>query len=108
MMELDYTPKAKEDLKNVKASILDSCGSEKTAVKVLKDITGTIRNLMVFPYMGTELVKATGILTDYRSLFCRQNYVFYRIEGNRILVIRILNEKQDYMRILFGIRETEE
>ena len=49
MMELEYTPKAKEDLKNVKASILDSCGSEKTAVKGLKDITGTIRNLMVFP-----------------------------------------------------------
>ena len=108
MMELKYTPKAKEDLQNVKYSILDTCGSKKPAAKVLREITKTVRNLAVFPYMGIELVKTTGVLTDYRSLFCRHNYIFYRIEGNRILIIRILNEKQDYMRVLFGIKETEE
>ncbi len=108
MMELKYTPKAKEDLQNVKCSVLAHCGSEEIAVKVLREITKTVRNLAVFPYMGTELVKITGVLTDYRSLFCRHNYIFYRIEENCILIIRILNEKQDYMRILFGIKETEE
>ncbi len=108
MMELKYTPKAKEDLQNVKYSVLDHCGSEEIAVKVLREITKTVRNLAVFPYMGTGLVKITGVLTDYRSLFCRHNYIFYRIEGNCILIIRILNEKQDYMRNLFGIKETEE
>ena len=108
MMELKYTPKAKEDLQNVKCSALAHCGSEEIAVKVLREITKTVRNLAVFPYMGIELVKTTGVLTDYRSLFCRHNYIFYRIEGNRILIIRILNEKQDYMRVLFGIKETEE
>ena len=108
MMELKYTPKAKEDLQNVKHSVLEHCGSEEIAVKVLREITKTVRNLAVFPYMGTELVKITGVLTDYRSLFCRHNYIFYRIEENCILIIRILNEKQDYMRILFGIKETEE
>ena len=108
MMELKYTPKAKEDLQNVKYSILDTCGSKEAAAKVLREITKTVRNLAVFPYMGTELVKITGVLTDYRSLFSRHNYIFYRIEGNCILIIRILNEKQDYMRVLFGIKETEE
>ena len=108
MMELKYTPKAKEDLQNVKHSVLEHCGSEEIAVKVLREITKTVRNLAVFPYMGTGLVKITGVLTDYRSLFCRHNYIFYRIEGNCILIIRILNEKQDYMRNLFGIKETEE
>ena len=51
MMELKYTPKAKEDLQNVKYSILDTCGSEETAAKVLREITKTVRNLAVFPYM---------------------------------------------------------
>ena len=64
--------------------------------------------MKLFPYMGIELVKTTGVLTDYRSLFCRHNYIFYRIEKDDVLIIRILNEKQDYMRILFGIKETEE
>lgn len=104
MMELKYTSKAKEDLQNVKYSVLDHCGNEEIAVKVLREITKTVRNLALFPYMGTELVKITGVLTDYRSLFCRHNYIFYRMEGNCILIIRILNEKQDYMRVLFGIK----
>lgn len=108
MMKLKYTPKAKEDLQNVKKSIVNNCGSEETAKKILREITKTVRNLAIFPYMGIELVKTTGVLTDYRSLFCRHNYIFYRIEKDDVLIIRILNEKQDYMRILFGIKETEE
>lgn len=108
MMELKYTPRAKEDLQDVKRSVLNHCGNEETAIKVLREITRAVRNLELFPYMGTDLVKTTGILTDYRSLFCRHNYIFYRVEGNHIFIIRILNEKQDYMRILFGIKEVEE
>lgn len=34
--------------------------------------------------------------------------MFYRVEEDRICVIRVLNEKQDYMRILFGISEISE
>ena len=33
---------------------------------------------------------------------------FYRMEKDRILIVRILNEKQDYMKILFGIEGTTE
>lgn len=39
--------------------------------------------------------------------YTRQNHIFYRIEKDMILVIRILNENQDYMRNLFGIKDTE-
>lgn len=34
--------------------------------------------------------------------------MFYRIEEEEISIIRILNEKQDYMRVLFGISEVED
>lgn len=107
MMELKYTPKAKEDLQNLRKYILENFGNEELMKKVLTDITKTIRNLTVFPYLGSELVKMTGVLSDYRCLYCRQNHIFYRIEKDMILVIRILNENQDYMRILFGIKDTE-
>ena len=59
----------------------------------------------MFPYLGQELSGITGIYTDYRCLFCEKNYVFYRIEADRVCVIRVLNERQDYMRILFGVLE---
>ena len=33
---------------------------------------------------------------------------FYRIEGDTVRVIRILNEKQDFFQILFGISSISE
>ena len=107
-MRLRYTPKAKEDLQNIKADIISKFNSDDAAKKVLIKITGTAGNLTVFPYMGKELVKTTGVPTDYRCLFCMHNYIFYRVEEETICVIRVLNEKQDYMGILFGESETEE
>ena len=68
-------------------------------------MTETVRQLITFPYLGQELSGITGIYTDYRCLFCEKNYVFYRIEADRVCVIRVLNERQDYMRILFGVLE---
>ncbi len=42
--------------------------------------------------------------TDYRYLFTEKNYVFYYLEADKIRVVRILNEQQDYMVQLFEIR----
>lgn len=41
--------------------------------------------------------------TDYYYLLIKSNYVFYRIEGDTVKIIRVLNEKQDFLQILFGI-----
>lgn len=106
-MELYYTPRAKEDLHDIKEYVIEKFEDEKLALDVLMRITKMIRQLTTFPYLGKELVGLTGIYTEYRSLFFEKNYVFYRIEENRICVIRILNEKQDYMKILFGISEED-
>ena len=107
-MELYYTPRARNDLVHIKESVIEKFDDENLATEVLKKITKTVRKLLVFPYLGQELSGLTGIYTEYRCLFCEKNYVFYRVEEDRVCVIRILNEKQDYMRILFGVSETEE
>ena len=41
--------------------------------------------------------------TEYPYLYTEINYVFNRLESDRIRVVRVLNEKQDYMQLLFGI-----
>ena len=107
-MEIYYTPRARNDLVNIKESVIENFDDENLAIEVLKKIIKVVRQLVMFPYLGQELSGITGIYTEYRCLFCEKNYVFYRVEENRICVIRILNEKQDYMRILFGVSETEE
>ena len=104
-MELYYTPKARNDLLQIKESIIEKFDDEDLAKKILMKMTETVRQLITFPYLGQELSGITGIYTDYRCLFCEKNYVFYRIEADRVCVIRVLNERQDYMRILFGVLE---
>lgn len=104
-MELYYSPEAERDLQNIRNSIIENFDSEEIAKKVLKKITGTVRGLLAFPYMGEELARMTGISTEYRCLYCERNYVFYRLEKDRVYIVRILHERQDFMRILFGITE---
>lgn len=104
-MELYYTPKARNDLLQIKESIIEKFDDEDLAKKILRKMTETVRQLITFSYLGQELSGITGIYTDYRCLFCEKNYVFYRIEADRVCVIRVLNERQDYMRILFGVLE---
>ena len=106
-MEIYYTPRARNDLVNIKESVIEKFDDEDLAKKILRKMTETVRQLITFPYLGQELSGITGIYTEYRCLFCEKNYVFYRVEENRICVIRILNEKQDYMRILFGASEQD-
>ena len=104
-MQIYYTPESLADLQNVKKSVIETFFNEELAVDVLKAIIGIIRNLEVFPYMGMELRLSSGAATGYRYLFCKHNYVFYRVEKDLVRIVRVLHEGQDYMRVLFGITE---
>ena len=74
----------------------------------VKEITSTARQLERFPEEGPRLDELIGYPTDYRYLVVKPNYVFYRIEGDTVRVIRILSERQDFLQILFGICSTSE
>lgn len=51
-----------------------------------------------FPDEGPYLQDLIEYPTDYHYLLRKPNYIFYRIEGNAVRIIRILNEKQDFLR----------
>ena len=108
MMKVKYSPRALEDLQKIRASIVEKFDSEKLAEKTLRKIMASIEVLEVFPYKGVELKSIIDVDTDYRYIFGQKNYVFYRIADEKVLIIRVLNEKQDYMRILWGISEVED
>lgn len=105
MMEISYSPEALDDLLYVKIDIEKQYGKEKSA-EIIKKITKNIRNLEYFPNSGVGLQKRWGIVSDYQYIYTQKNYVFYRIEENHVRIIRVLNEREDFMRILFGIETT--
>lgn len=108
MKKVIYTPKAKEDLLRIKEGIIENFGDEELAVRSMRKLTDKVKLLQDFPNMGIELEKISGIPSEYRYLFCKPNYVFYRVEKETVRIIRVLHERQDYMRTLFGIAEVED
>ena len=107
MLKLIYTPKALEDLQGIKAYVARQFGEGK-AKACIKEITSTAKQLEQFPGEGPNLEQLIEYPTDYHYLIVKPNYVFYRIEGDTVRVIRILNEKQDFLQILFGISSISE
>ena len=43
------------------------------------------------------------IVTDYLYIFVNHNYFVYRVEDEKVIVVQIFNEKEDFMQKLFGI-----
>jgi len=103
MAEIKYSPKALADLSDIKGYIESEFSSKELAERILKEITNRVRQLSMFPMSGQNLSTIIDVQTDYYFLLCKKNYVFYRIENNEVRIIRILSEKKDYMKVLFGI-----
>lgn len=102
MPKVEYSPLAFEDLNRISDYITDNLGKN-VANGILKRITFSIRKLEQYPLSGVNLGKIIDVTTEYRYLFSERNYVFYLFELDRVQIIRILNENQDYMQHLFGV-----
>ena len=104
MYIVKYSPKSKEDLMRIKCYITSEF-DESLAKEIIKKVMAKIRNLEEFPLMGKPLANLIDVPTDYFYLVIEKNYVFYRNEEKTVKIIRVINERQDFMRILFGIEE---
>lgn len=102
MGKLEYSPMAMEDLQHIRDYIITNWG-EHVAKRILKRITSDIIKLEEYPLLGVDLGKIIDVPTDYRYLITEKNYVFYHLEFNKVRVVRVLNDRQDYMIQLFGI-----
>lgn len=103
MVKLEYSPKALEDLQHIRDYIIANWG-ESIAKRILQKITADIRRLELYPLSGVDLGKIIEVPTDYRYLYTEKNYIFYHLEVDKVRVVRVLNEQQDYIQQLFGIR----
>ena len=107
MKQIDITPRAHEDLADLKTYLLMEFG-ETCAQRVLGAIYDDVEKLAEFPEMGVNILAKHGIISDYLCLVTHKNCVFYRVEGEFIRVIRVLDERRDYLRVLFGISTSTE
>ncbi len=100
-MKLKYTPEAIADLQNTKAYISDVLHNPKAAKRITKQILDMCGSLKDHPNLGMSLKAKTDIDTDLKYLLCENLLAFYRIEGDWVMVVRILDGRTDYMRVIF-------
>ena len=103
-MKLRYTPEAISDLQEIKRYIKNNLHNPTAALRISKAILAACSSLKSFPKMGMSIKSKAGFETDLRMLICESWVAVYRIEdeSGMISVARIMDARQDYMRILFG------
>ena len=102
MADISFSPEAISDLQQTKSYITDELCNEQVAVNAITKIMSRIRELAVFPKMGTPLSSIVDFETDYRFLVCGNYTAFYRFENQTVYIFCVLYGRRDFMRILFG------
>lgn len=102
-MKLRYTPEAISDLQEIKRYIKNTLHNPTAAMRISEAILDACSSLKSFPKMGMSIESKTGFETDLRMLTCENWVAVYRIENESgmISVARIMDARQDYMRMLF-------
>lgn len=102
MNKLVLSPNATKELAEIKNYIRKELKNPTAANRIVGKITKSLRILEHYPEAGPAIGSITGEDTDIRMLVCDKYIALYRIMGNTVYVARIINAKQDYLRILFG------
>lgn len=102
MKKVEYSQIVRRKLKNLKAHLTSEFGSE-VSKKTIKKITEVARGLGRFEKKGILVSSMYDVECDYRYIYAGHNYLFYRIENNKIIIVEMFDEREDFMYKLFGI-----
>ena len=105
MKKVEYSQIVRRKLKNLKARLTSEFGSE-VSKKSIKKITDVARGLANFEEKGILVSSMYDIECDY--IYVAHNYLFYRIEKDKIIIVEMFDEREDFMYKLFGISATSQ
>lgn len=105
MKKVEYSQIVRRKLKNLKARLARELGAEVSG-KSVKQIMDAARGLEDFEEKGISVSSMYGIECEYRYIYAGHNYLFYRIEKDKIIIAEMFDEKEDFMYKLFGISTT--
>lgn len=101
-MKLEYAPEAIHDIQETKRYIATVLKNRTAAIRITKMIFSSCAQLKERPQLGMSVEVKTGIPSDLRYLICESWLAFYRIRDDRIQIVRVLDGRSDYVRILFS------
>ena len=102
MFEVKVSPQAAEDLLEIKDYIENELQNPIAAENTVLNIVEEYEKLADLPEIGIPVERYVDFPTDYKFVLAKNYSIFYRIEDDKVRVIRILYSKRDFVRILFG------
>lgn len=102
MNKVLLSPEAGKDLSQIKHYISKEIKKHDSARKTVNEILQEIKALKEFPKQGPSVQALTGFSTDLRIVLCGNHIAVYKIENGTVFISRILEARQDYLRVLFG------
>lgn len=102
MGKVFISPEAARDLAQIKQFISTELKNRSAASRIVGSILKELYALHRYPEQGPSVEALTGFQTELRMLLCGKHIVLYIIEGETVFIARILDARQDYLRVLFG------
>ena len=90
-MRLELSRRAQTDLDEIRDYSLGQFGAVR-AIAYLDAIGDAFQRILTFPEIGAM---QTVLRPPLRSLACRQHRIFYHVEGEVIVIVRILHGAMD-------------
>lgn len=101
-MKLIFSPEALADIGQIRQYISVNLKNKSAAKRVVNMIAHSCEQLESQPHLGMSLEARTGYHSDLRYLLCESWLAFYRIQGDTVRIVRVIDGRTDYVRILFG------
>ena len=102
MRQIEYSPLVKKKMARLQDELSDEYVKEK-ADDILRSMMDAVDHLRTYEYSGREISKMYDIETDYWYIFTNHNYFIYRIEPEKVIVVQMFHEREDFMKTLFGL-----
>lgn len=102
MKKVEYSQIARQKLHSLKSNLANEFSSE-VSRKAIKQITTAVKGLEEFAEKGASVSAMYDIDCDYRYLHVGYNYIFYRIENDKVIIVEMFDEREDFIYKLFGI-----
>lgn len=101
-MKVDISPRAYDDLAEIKDYISVTLQKPESAKEILRDIMDAIRSLEELPDRGAPLDTLISIKSDYRFIQSHNYAIFYRVEEYRVFISRVLYKRRNFMKVFFA------
>jgi len=105
--QIEFSQIVRTKLLKLRSELTQAYGNDisKSTVRKIKQAAD---GLGVFAEKGISVRAMYHVDSDYRYLYIAHNYLFYRIEPEKIIIVEMFHEREDFMQKLFGIKTTSQ